>query len=335
MIRCWILLPLLGCCCLLKAQESYRIMFYNVENLFDTRDDSLTLDNEFTFKGKKHWSTFRYRSKLKKLAEVVDSVGAGKWPLAIGMAEVENRWVLEDLTGKTVLADGHYGIVHQDSPDRRGIDVALLYRKDLLKMVNTEFLRIPFPENRSIRTRDILYAKGMLGEDTIHFFVCHFPSMLGGERQSEWKRERAAAVLRHKVDSLFAVNPAAGILVMGDLNGKANTAAQKVLGTGDADKKIREGKLYHTGRYLLGQNYGSYRYRGKWETIDHIIVSGGLLKQSVYRAERRMKVYRASFLLEEEKGYFGFKPFPTYRGMRYVGGYSDHLPVFIDLSSEF
>ena len=332
MLRYLVFLLLLGGVQGAVAQQSVRVMFYNVENLFDTSDDPLTRDDEFTPQGTKHWTKARYMTKLRQLAEAVDSVGGKEWPVVIGMAEVENRKVLDDLTQKTRLADGEYGIVHQDSPDRRGIDVALLYRKKEIQILLTEFLRLPFPEDSTIRTRDILYAKGILKSDTIHFFVCHFPSMIGGEKQSEWRRERAAAVLRHKTDSLLGQNPATGIIIMGDLNGQANTPAQKVLGSKSSDKKIKSGELYNTGYYLLKKNYGSYRYKGRWQTIDHMIVSGGLLKGSYgLKAVRRLTVFSAPFLLEEDKTWFGYKPCPTYRGPRYTGGTSDHLPVYIDL----
>ena len=336
MFRWLILLGLWGGSALLWGQSQGKLMFYNVENLFDTRNDPLTQDEEFTPWGNRHWTQSRYVTKLRKLATVIDSVGQGEWPMVIGMAEVENRKVLEDLTGKTVLADANYGIVHQDSPDRRGIDVALLYRKDRLQVLETEFLRLPFPEDTTIHTRDILYAKMRSNKDTLYFFVCHFPSMLGGEKQSEWKRERAAAVLRHKVDSLFAINPMAGIVIMGDMNGKANTPAQKLLGTRDADRKIENTALYNTGYYLLKKNYGSYRYQGRWQTIDHIIVSGSLINGAAgYQVSRRLSIYAASFLLEEDKTYFGYKPCPTYRGPRYIGGTSDHLPVYIQITPSF
>ena len=155
------------------AQDHCRIMFYNVENLFDTADDPSTADDEFTPRGKKHWTKAKYTDKLLKIAEVIDSVGDKELPCIVGLAEVENRWVLEDLTQKTALADGNYGIVHQDSPDRRGIDVALLYRKDCFELLEADFLRLSFPEDTTIRTRDILYASGVLDSDTLHFFVCH------------------------------------------------------------------------------------------------------------------------------------------------------------------
>lgn len=319
-----------------SAQENHRVMFYNVENLFDTSDDVLTRDDEFTPFGKKHWTKDRYVAKLRSLAQVVDSVGCGVWPLVVGMAEVENRRVLDDLTRKTRLARGKYGIVHRDSPDGRGIDVALLYRKDCMEILSEEFLRVAFPEDTTIRTRDVLYAAGLVGgKDTLHFFVCHFPSMRGGEKQSEWKRERAATVVRRKADSLLRANRDAAIIIMGDLNGTANTPAHRILcpcaGSGD----YRSGELYNPGYHLLRASYGSFRYRGKWQTIDHIIVSGSLLNgKSAFRVAPKTKVYSASFLLEEDKKYFGFKPLPTYKGPRYTGGFSDHLPLYIGIRKQ-
>lgn len=314
------------------AQEKCRIVFYNVENLFDTSNDPFTLDDEFTPRGSKHWSRTRYVDKLRKTAEVIEKAGEGELPVFVGLAEVENRRVLDDLTQKTLLAQGNYNIVHQDSPDRRGIDVALLYRKDYFELLVADFFVLSFPQDTTIRTRDILYACGKLGRDTLHFFVCHFPSMIGGEKQSEWRRIRAASLLRSKVDSLFCLNPQAAIVIMGDMNGKANTKAQKVLRTKNPDRQVTDGELYNTGFYLLKKNYGSYRYQGRWQTIDHVIVSSSLLNgRSGWLSDRHVSVFSAPFLLEEDKTYFGYKPFPTYRGPRYIGGYSDHLPIYLDL----
>lgn len=316
----------------LWGQEQCCVMFYNIENFFDTYNDPATLDDEFTPGGEKHWTKTRYMQKLRRIAEVIASVNEKDFPAIVGLAEVENRFVLKELCEKTVLADAGYQIVHQDSPDRRGIDVALLYRKDLFKPLNIDFLRPEFPEDTSFRTRDILYLSGCLQGDTLHFFVCHFPSMLGGERQSEWKRIRAAATLRTKVEALFTQNPQAKIIIMGDLNGKANTAAQKALGCHRPGKNMTTNTLYNTGYYLLKKDYGSYRYQGRWQTIDHIIVSGSLLNTSSgWYSSPKLTIYRADFLMEKDKAHFGYKPIPTYRGPRYIGGYSDHLPVYLEL----
>lgn len=319
---------------LLQGQkpERVRVVFYNVENLFDTRNDSLTMDDDFTPRGRQHWSRERYTRKLLHLSEALIAIGEGDLPGIIGLSEVENRSVLSDLIGKTGLSDGKYEIVHADSPDRRGIDVALLYRKDLFRVIHTCFFPVYLKGRET--TRDILYCEGIVGErDTVHFFVCHFPSMRGGEAKSEWKRVKAASVVRRKVDSIQDIHRNAMIVIMGDLNGRADTPAQQTLKTRKpGDGRIESGVLYNTGYYLLGKPRGSYRFRGEWQTLDHVIVSGNLLSgTSGLRASRKMNVYNAEFLMEEERGMFGVRPKPTYRGPRYIGGYSDHLPVYIDL----
>ncbi|WP_059025589.1 endonuclease/exonuclease/phosphatase family protein [Gabonibacter massiliensis] len=313
-------------------EERCRIVFYNVENLFDVKDDPNTSDDDFTPHGKRHWGKERYHSKIRHISEVLSATGEGELPVFIGLAEVENREVLEDLIGKTVLADGGYGIVHADSPDPRGIDVAFLYRKPYCQLLKACFFPV-FLEGVG-HTRDVLYCKGVIGKiDTLHFFVAHFPSMRGGESQSEWKRVRAAKVIRQRVDSIQAENPRAAIVIMGDLNGKANTIAQKAMKTKNSDaRKIKDKGLYNTGYYLLRENHGSYRYKGVWQTIDHLILSGVLLNGKFpLQASRHLTVGTFGFLFEEDKKYYGVKPKPTYRGPYYVGGYSDHLPIYIDL----
>ena len=171
-----------------------RVVFYNTENLFDTRNDTLTADDDFTPRGKQHWNRERYTRKLLHISKVLDNLGEGKFPLLIGLCEVENRDVVADLANKTVLADANYGIVHADSPDARGIDVALLYRKDSFRLSRNAFFPVHLKNGET--TRDILYCEGIWGcEDTLHIFVCHFPSMRGGEAKSEWKRVEAASVV--------------------------------------------------------------------------------------------------------------------------------------------
>ena len=158
-----------------------RVVFYNTENLFDTRNDTLTVDDDFTPRGKQHWNRERYTRKLLNISKVLNGLGAGKFPLLIGLSEVENRNVVSDLVNKTVLADGNYGIVHTDSPDTRGIDVALLYRKDSFWLLHNAFFPVHLKSGET--TRDILYCEGILApNDTLHVFVCHFPSMRGGEK---------------------------------------------------------------------------------------------------------------------------------------------------------
>lgn len=317
-----------------------RVVFYNVENLFDTRDDTLTLDDEFTPRGEKRWTRARYEAKLLSVARVVRAAGGEECPLLVGLAEVENRWVLRDLAARTSLAGAGYGVLHRDSPDPRGMDVALLYRREWFRVVDSAFLRVPLsPES----TRDILYCEGVLaGRDTLHVFVCHFPSMRGGERRSEWKRGRAASVLRAKIDSLQRARPSAAVLVMGDFNGAFGTPALRLLRLRDpgplaagASGRLAcaDTVLYDTGCWLRRTGRGTYRYQGRWQTLDHIVVSGSLLNGArPLRAASRLAVFDAGFLLETDRSSFGRKPFRTYAGPRYLGGYSDHLPVYIELS---
>lgn len=318
-----------------RGQESYRIVSYNVENLFDTADDPNTLDDDFTPLGKQHWTAERYNSKILKIGKVLEAVGEGTLPAFIGLCEVENRVVLTDLITKSSLNRGNYAIAHKDSPDDRGIDVALLYDRSCFRLLGQDFIFVNFPEDSLLFTRDILYVSGILADqDTLHFFVCHFPSMFGGETASEWKRERAARLLKVRIDSIQEENPGSAIIVMGDLNGRADRPAQsKVLGTINPDTgQWEDTGLYNTGYYLLKEKYGSYKYRGKWQTLDHIIVSGALLNGSGhFRADRHLVPYFVPFLLEEEKTGNAYKPFRTYSGTIYRGGYSDHLPVYLDL----
>lgn len=313
--------------------QTYRVVFYNVENLFDTQDDPLTEDGEFTPAGSKHWTERRYRDKLAHLSEALSKAGGEDLPAFIGLAEVENRAVVNGLVQQPGLRGGSYRVVHRDSPDLRGIDVAFLYRPAVFRVLDTAFFAVTFPTDTTLKTRDILYVSGIAGKETLHFLVCHFPSMVGGEAKSEWKRVRAARVLRRLADSIRETDPGAKIVIMGDMNGKADTEAQEVLGVRSSDRAeiVPEG-LYNTGYYLLYKGYGSYRYRGKWQTLDHIIVSGTFLQgKRGLQADRRMTVFSAPFLLEEELKYSGNKPLPSYRGLRYYGGYSDHLPVYLDL----
>lgn len=333
MSRGWLYIVLF---CLLGEQaggQTYRVVFYNVENLFDIKDDPFTEDEEFTPAGAKHWTEHRYLDKLSHLAKALNQAGGDELPAFIGLAEIENRDVVNDLIQQPALNAGSYGVVHRDSPDPRGIDVAFLYRPALFHLLDTACFEITFPQDTTLKTRDILYVSGKVGKDILHFFVGHFPSMYGGEAKSEWKRVRAACILRQKVDSIRQIDPGAKIVIMGDFNGKADTKAQKALGVQSSEQaKLISGELYNTGYYLLYKGYGSYRYRGTWQTLDHIIVSGTLLQgKKGLQAEKRLTVFSAPFLLEEDRKYSGHKPLPTYRGPRYYGGYSDHLPVYLDL----
>ncbi|WP_251619912.1 endonuclease/exonuclease/phosphatase family protein [Odoribacter lunatus] len=342
MLRRCILIGSIGWCLLssVLAQERYRVVSYNVENLFDTRHDIGKRDEEFTPEGRLHWTQSRYTEKLQKISRAIYASGEGQMPTFVGLCEIENRRVLDDLTTKTVLAEADYGIAHRESSDRRGIDVAFLYKRACFRILRENVIPVKSEQDTTFRTREILYVSGILTtpdslrRDTFHFFVCHFPSMAGGESQSEWKRKLAASSLKNCIDSIQRQNPKAAIILMGDFNGKADRPALKtVLKAKRSDaRKIENTGLYNTGYYLLYGTHGSYKYKGEWQTIDHIIVSGILLNgKHMFQAEKHLTPYAAKFLLEEDSSYFGYKPWRTFVGPRYVGGYSDHLPIYLDL----
>ncbi len=303
-----------------------QIVFYNVENLFDTKNDSLTLDGEFTATGRKNWTNYKLSKKIKNIAKTLKAIGKFNAPKIIGLCEIENRKILERLIKNPALKKYNYQIIHKDSPDRRGIDVALLYQKKELKTLYKQWIPIYFKDKR-IKTRDILYVKGLLYQkDTVHFFVNHFPSRWGGKKKSEHKRIKVASVLRYKVDSIVKRVPNANILIMGDLNDEPNDKSiLEVLKAHPLDKYNRS-FLVNMSSTMKWK--GTYKYRNYWSKIDHIIVSTTFLK---FIKGKRAWIFNPNFLLEKDNKYLGKKPKRTFIGPKYNGGFSDHLPIYIQL----
>ncbi len=317
------------------AQQSaergdFRLLFYNVENLFDTRNDIETQDDEFTPRGTKYWSRERYNTKLRNIAKAISACSDnGVLPCFVALGEIENNYVLQDLVSKTKLGEGSYSIIQQNSQDPRGIDVALLYNNNRFTPFDTLF--IPFME---LKSRDLLCVSGVIDKtDTLHLIVAHFPSMRGGEKQSEWKRVLVAKEVRGVVDSLYALNSDANIILCGDLNCQAGSNPMTVIRAVEYRGTDIPGSLYDLAFPYNGKSgKGSYCYMGKWQTIDHIVASPAIMQgRNGYKiSEKGMVICDKNFLLEENKKQFGWQPFPTYRGMYYKGGYSDHLPIYAD-----
>lgn len=309
-------------------EKGLRIAFYNVENLFDPEDDPDKNDEEFTPKGTRYWSDYRYREKSNRMAKAILSIGDWDAPDAVGLAEVENRKVVDDLVNSEVLRKFNYKVIHSESPDRRGIDVAMIYRVDRMKLLSSSAISVTMPDDPGFATRDILYAKMLLSsKDTFHLLYCHWPSRYGGQAQSEPKRIRAAQTVRKIVDSLFAINPSAQVAIAGDFNDEFGNISLK-------DHLVRpEGKTPLINLMAqLPASEGSHRYRGVWSYLDQIIVSAALLdSMGLDIADQSAVVVRHPFLLEVDEKYPGLKPFRTFIGMRHHGGFSDHLPVYIDL----
>jgi len=293
--------------------REYRVVFWNLENFFDTFYDKGKEDGSFTPLGEMHWTKKRFTVKRNAIAKTIIGAGEGSAPVIIGFAEVEKRYVLTNLIEKTPLAQIGYSIIHKDSPDRRGIDVALIYRRELFFLLKTEFIRVTLPDTTAT-TRDILYTKGVLDrEDTLHIFVNHWPSKFGGAKFSEPGRKTASDALKRKCDSILHRNESANIIAMGDFNDTPDAATITALDN-----------LINLSYSLHKRGEGSIKYRGAWEVIDQMLISRNLLKREV-----SMSVYSPQYLLEKDVTYSGMKPKRTYIGPRYNGGISDHLPTVL------
>jgi len=316
--------------------DTLRIVSYNTENLFDCKHDSLKNDYDFTPEGCYHWTLDKYKKKIANVARVITSIGQWDSPILIGLCEIENEKVLIDLTRYSPLKNLNYKFIHAESPDKRGVDVALLYQPKQFKPIKNEFIKISFPDDPQSKTRDILYTVGKLPNgDTLHVFVNHFPSRLGGEVASEEKRVYVASVLRAKIDSIRTSSPKANILIMGDFNDYPNNKSIEItLGAKKPVEPINSSNLYNLFYQFQEQGIiGSNKYNGEWGMLDQIIVSGSMLlpNNRIYTNQNNAHICEESFLLEDDNRFMGKKPFRTYIGMKYHGGYSDHLPVYINL----
>lgn len=314
-------------------KQGVRIMFYNVENLFYPEDDSLKNDDEFTKEGMRYWTFKRYYDKLNKVAKTAIAVGEWEPPAVIGLCEVESIECLEDLVKKTPLKKFGYEIVFQEGPDSRGIDVALLYRPNHFQLLSFDPIRLTFPEEGSRPSRDILYVKGMTGPDTLHLFVNHWPSRYGGQLATLPKRNYAASVLKAKYDSIMAVVPQAKIIAMGDFNDHPEDESMKdILKAKKTIAEMKKGDLYNMiWQYEFEK--GTHKYDHEWGILDQFVASPGILdtNATLYTKPVLAQIYDADYLLEPEKDGVGKITNRTYIGLKYHGGYSDHLPIYVDV----
>jgi exonuclease III len=317
----------------LKAQpQKARIMFYNVENLFDPANDSLTNDEDFTPDGKNRWTNTRMYAKLNNTAKVIIAVGEGNMPVLVGLCEIENRIVLNKLVYNTPLKSSHYGVAHFESPDPRGIDVALLYRKNCFKVLTQRALPINFDGEKTAHTRDILYVKGILHQsDTLHVFVNHWPSKYGGVAASLPKRKAVGHILRTFTDSIQQ-QAKSNIIIMGDLNDTPeDESVATSLGACISKEPCTTNLINLMGPLLSDASIGTHKYGGHWSIIDQFIVSTSLMNNTRGWHIQEAHVYKASFLLKPDKNRSGHTPFRTFLGFKYEGGFSDHLPIYADL----
>lgn len=321
----------------IEGQERFRIMFYNVENMYDTKDNPDTHDDDLTPTGQLRWSNYRYWKKLNDISKVISAVGDKRPPALVGLCEVENDSVLYDLTKKAALRKDKYEFIITNSKDARGSNVALLYQRDEIKIISKRSYRPVIESDFHKTTRDILHVTGkIVNGELLDIFVCHFPSRNEGINKSRPYRIKCAEVIKQKIDSLLRVRKNVNIIIMGDFNDYPNDISMKETLKAQSIKSYISNKNLYNMYYdkALAKDGGTYKYRGKWNYLDQFIVSGNLLKET---SKIRVKgkeafIFSAEFLFQEDsKKYGGQKPFRTYLGFKYLGGYSDHLPIYMDL----
>ncbi|MCF6166955.1 endonuclease/exonuclease/phosphatase family protein [Lutibacter sp.] len=311
-----------------KIDQAYTVAFYNLENLFDTINDPKTLDDNFTPKGRKNWNHKRYRNKIRKLGNVVAQLGTDRSfysPAIVGVVEVENQKVLEDLVTSKNLKKHQYGIVHYDSPDERGIDVALLYKKELFELLHAETFPLYLEDERGNRdyTRDILLVKGNLNGELIYILVNHWPSRRSGEDLTEEKRIKAAELATHITANIISENENAKIIIMGDFNDDPSNTSVK--------NYLVNNTFYNPMERLINTGNGTLSYKKTWHLFDQIIFSKNFFNNEKEKHSFKYAEVFDRYFLKEWKGKFKGNPFRTYIGKWYQGGFSDHFPVYVYL----
>lgn len=343
---CFILIGLLACSKKTtltdvdSSQELFSVGFYNLENLFDTVNDSIINDEEFLPEGAKQWTVDKYNDKLERLSTVISdlaNLSKGGAVNVLGVSEIENKKVLEDLISTEKLKKFNYKIIHFNSPDVRGVDVGLLYQSNVftpLKSISIP-LYIYADDDSRIFTRDVLLVKGILGKDVIYVTVNHWPSRRGGEEASRPKREAAARLNRSIIDSILTIEPEAKIFVLGDLNDNPNNESIKtILAARKEVKDVKEKELYNPfySNFLVG--HGTLAHNDSWSLFDQVILTkGASAPKSKTLQYHSHVIYQKDFMMEK---YGQYKNYPkrTFSGNKYNYGYSDHFPVYVYLKNK-
>ncbi len=310
--------------------DSYTIAFYNLENFFDTVNDNGTLDDDFTPDGFKRWDDRKFGIKAKKIAKTMAQIGTDDSdtpPVLVGIAEVENNDVIATLLKTGKLKSMNYDFVHFDSPDERGIDTALIYHKDHFRVIEAQTIPLLITNENGLRdfTRDILYVQGQLHEEVVHVFVNHWPSRRDGADLTSYKRVAAANTILRKLDELSATTDITNLIVMGDFNDDPNSDSIKTL--------MDSNRFINPMQQLLSPASGSANYKGQWSLFDQILISHSFLNyEKGTHSFKKAEIYAPKFL-KEWKGKYKGNPFRTFAGKKYLGGYSDHFPVYIILKN--
>ena len=342
-----ILIPFFGFNQKLDKNKEYQLAcfgFYNLENLFDTISDPDTnkiLQDDFTPLGSKKWNSRKYYLKLNNMSEVISQLGVSSASpdgvTMLGVCEIENKAVLLDLASNEKIKSRNYQIVHHEGPDRRGIDCALLYNPKYFKLESSKSFRLKMPNDSNFRSRDQLLVTGIFMGERMHFMVFHWPSRRGGEKKSRPKRIQAAILARTITDSIRAVENDAKIILMGDLNDDPVSASVKDFIKAERDvENLNQDNFYNCMFEKYKKGIGSLAYRDNWNLFDQFIVTPSLTTTtSEYKSFKFFSstVYNKSFLKNKEGNFAGY-PFRSYVGSTFMGGYSDHFPVYIYLVRE-
>jgi len=322
------------------AQDQFKAVsvgFYNLENLFDTERDTTIRDWEFTPNGKRAWTKEKYEEKQSNMAYVISQMGIDVTPAGLsilGVSEIENRKVLEDLVAQEAIKDRNYQIIHRDSPDGRGIDVAMLYNPLHFKEISTEMVNMNFifDDGDTLKTREIMHVNGILDGDNVHILVNHWPSRSGGEKRSRPRRNRAAQTCTTIIDSLKAQDPNVKVILMGDLNDDPTSPSVKThLRAKGKISKVEQNEMFNPMYDFYRRGMGSNAYRDNWSLFDQMILSPGLLsKEQEGYFYYKANIFNKKYLIQRGGRYKGY-PFRTFSFDKYQAGYSDHFPVLIYL----
>ena len=342
-----LIIPLMSCA---QGKRSYVIGFYNLENLFDTYHDEGKNDYKYLPDGANQWTEAKYAKKLHNMASVIRAMKDENkvWHALLGVSEIENRHVLEDLVSQPEIAEANYQIVHYDGPDRRGVDVALLYRPNQFKVLESK--SIPFDFNSSIefslneeekayfRTRDILMVRGMLGNEMFAFFVAHLPSRIGGKGGD--LRSRGGEIMYQESMRLMAEYPDIKIVAMGDMNDNPTDPSMAVYMHGKENiDEVGKEDFFSPFVSMLKSGYGSLAYQGEWNIYDIIVVNANLCRgeglkiRPIVKKKFYGRIFNPPFMTQQEGPYAG-TPFRTFSGGAFIGGYSDHYPTYIVVSNK-